>query len=74
MHADRQGNLAAVAVMFEEGAKMAKAWVKRPDDAGEKHKIAGGIDAEALMPDVSTIGLTAPCPHRPATKGFSGLS
>ncbi len=40
--------------MFEEGPKnseLAKAWAEMPEDAGDKHKIADGIDAEALMPE-----------------------
>ena len=54
VHADRKGNLAVVAVMFEEGTQnkeLAKAWSTMPEDDGDKHKITGGIDAEALMPD-----------------------
>ncbi|OQX33482.1 MAG: hypothetical protein B0D91_14330 [Oceanospirillales bacterium LUC14_002_19_P2] len=46
--------MAVVAVIFEEGARnkeLSKAWATMPEGTGEKHKIAGGIDAEALMPE-----------------------
>ena len=53
VHADKDGNLAVIAVMFEEGeanAELAKAWDNMPGNAGEKNTLTSAIDANALLP------------------------
>ena len=53
VHADTDGNLAVVAVMFEAGdlnKVLAKAWSKMPENAGDKHDLPSNISAEGLLP------------------------
>lgn len=53
VHADKDGNLAVVAVMFAEGKAneaLAKAWEKMPKKEGEKNKLDANISPEALLP------------------------
>jgi carbonic anhydrase len=53
VHADKDGNLAVVAVMFAEGAAnkgLEKAWAAMPAKAGEKAAIAPGVSVTGLMP------------------------
>jgi carbonic anhydrase len=53
VHADRDGNLAVVAVMFQEGAANAllgKLWEKMPAKAGEKTALPAGLSAAQLLP------------------------
>jgi carbonic anhydrase len=53
VHADKEGNLAVVAVMFQEGAAnplLAKLWEKMPGKAGEKAELPGGLSVAALLP------------------------
>ncbi|MES2259295.1 MAG: carbonic anhydrase family protein [Pseudomonadota bacterium] len=53
VHADKDGNLAVVAVMFQEGAenKALKAiWPSMPKDAGEKVALPAPVSAAALLP------------------------
>ncbi len=53
VHADADGNLAVIAVMFEEGpanAELAKAWALMPEHAGEKAQLAQPIAISALLP------------------------
>ncbi len=52
VHADREGNLAVVAVMYEEGdanARMAELWKKMPAQKGQRNALAAG-SVEELMP------------------------
>jgi carbonic anhydrase len=52
VHADKDGNLAVVAVMFVEGAEnasLARAWAHLPDKAGEKISLSS-VAAEGLLP------------------------
>jgi carbonic anhydrase len=53
VHADKDGNLAVVAVMFEEGAANAAlttSWAEMPEKAGQKRRIAEPVSAEGLLP------------------------
>jgi len=53
VHADKEGNLAVVGVMFEEGkenAELAKAWSVMPHDKGNQAKPSAALSAEALLP------------------------
>ncbi len=53
VHADTNGNLAVVALMFEEGKKnkeLAKAWKYMPESEGDKNKLNPLIDANAVLP------------------------
>ena len=53
VHADKEGSLAVVAVMFQEGAAnplLAKLWEKMPGKAGEKAELPGGLSVAALLP------------------------
>ena len=54
VHADKDGNLAVLAVMFQEGAAntlLAKLWEKMPTKAGEKSAFATGLSVSQLLPD-----------------------
>ena len=53
VHADREGNLAVIAVMFKTGEKNAeleKAWEHMPENAGGKRALSKSIDANSLLP------------------------
>lgn len=53
VHADKDGNLAVVAVMFEEGARnsnLAKIWEHMPHKAGGKKSLSDDISASELLP------------------------
>jgi carbonic anhydrase len=53
VHADKEGNLAVVAVMFQEGAASAaltKLWDKMPAKAGDKNALPAGMSVTALLP------------------------
>jgi carbonic anhydrase len=53
VHADKDGNLAVVAVMFQDGganALLAKLWEKMPGKAGEKAALPAGLSAAQLLP------------------------
>jgi len=53
VHADKDGNLAVIALMMEEGAAnglIGKLWEKMPEKAGDKNTLEGGLDASALLP------------------------
>ncbi len=75
VHADSEGNLAVVAVMFDEGAKNAaleQAWANMPQKAGDK--LAVEAMAEDLLPEVRDYyryngSLTTP----PCTEGVTWL-
>ena len=54
VHADKDGNLAVLAVMFQEGAAntlLAKLWEKMPNKAGEKSAPATGLSVSQLLPN-----------------------
>jgi len=53
VHADKQGNLAVVAVMFEQGATnslLAKSWQNMPEHAGDKNKLTDNVNVDMLLP------------------------
>ncbi len=53
VHADKDGNLAVVALMFKEGAEnkaLAKIWPLIPKNAGEKTALPSPFDAAKLLP------------------------
>jgi carbonic anhydrase len=53
VHADKDGNLAVVAVMFEEGAAnelLTKLWDKMPAKAGDKAVLSAGMSVTRLLP------------------------
>jgi carbonic anhydrase len=55
VHADKDGNLAVVAVMFQEGAAnplLAKLWDKMPSKAGDKSALPSGLSVTQLLPPV----------------------
>ena len=54
VHLDKDGNIAVVAVMFEEGKKneeIAKVWEKMPEKAGEKAELKIADIAAKLIPE-----------------------
>ena len=53
VHADKQGNLAVIAVMFKAGKKSAeleKAWTHMPENAGAKGALPESLNARNLLP------------------------
>jgi len=77
VHADVNGNLTVIAVMFEEGksnAELEKAWKSLPHEAGEKAALKDNVLGTALMPDDKAYyrfngSLTTP----PCTEGVTWL-
>ncbi len=54
VHADDNGNLSVVAVMYNAGkhnAELEKAWSHMPSKAGKNNKLAAQIDANNLLPE-----------------------
>lgn len=54
VHADKNHNLAVVAVMFEEGetnGTIADLWQQMPDQAGEQQELTSTVNAQALLPE-----------------------
>lgn len=53
VHADKEGNLAVIAVMFEEGAAnaaLSNLWSKMPATSGAKGTLPAGMSATSLLP------------------------
>ncbi|HHH39322.1 MAG TPA: carbonic anhydrase family protein [Sedimenticola sp.] len=53
VHADDQGNLAVISVLFQEGAAnpvVAAAWEQMPEQAGGKEALPQAVDAAGLLP------------------------
>lgn len=53
VHKDKDGDLAVIAVMFEEGsanAELAKFWVKVPAEEGDKVAFPAGMSVAGLLP------------------------
>lgn len=54
VHADENGNLAVVAVMFEQGAANAgleKPWSKMPQKAGDKNVLSEAVAVDGILPE-----------------------
>jgi len=54
VHADKDGNLAVVAVMFEQGidsSELSKAWRSMPQHAGDRKHLAAPINVEGFLPN-----------------------
>lgn len=77
VHAGKDGNLAVVAVMYEEGkenTELAKAWAKMPQQAGVTQPLTEPVNANLLIPHergyyLFTGSLTTP----PCTEGVLWL-
>ncbi len=53
VHADKDGNLAVIALMFKAGNKnteLGKAWSQMPGHSGNKNALIKSVDANALLP------------------------
>lgn len=53
VHADKDGNLSVVAVMFREGAAnplLMKLWEKMPSKAGDKNALSTGLSVSQILP------------------------
>ncbi|MET0029289.1 MAG: carbonic anhydrase family protein, partial [Candidatus Thiodiazotropha sp.] len=53
VHADAEGNLAVIAVMYRSGAanaELAKAWSQMPDQAGAKAQLKQPVNPGVLLP------------------------
>jgi carbonic anhydrase len=53
VHADKEGNLAVIAVMFVEGAEnpsLARAWAHMPEKVGDKHSLPSSIAVDGMLP------------------------
>jgi len=53
VHADKDGNLAVIAVMFQEGAAnpmLTKLWEKMPVKSGDKNALSAGLSVTQLLP------------------------
>lgn len=53
VHADAEGNLAVIGVMFKEGAEnaaLAKLWSEMPMHGGERHPLSASFEAAELLP------------------------
>lgn len=77
VHADRDGNLAVVSVMFREGAENAAlhvAWSQMPKHAGDKHALSTLASAEALLPkDRDTYRFNGSLTTPPCSEGVRWL-
>ncbi|MDH4099127.1 MAG: carbonic anhydrase family protein [Nitrospirota bacterium] len=54
VHADKNGNLAVIGIMFKEGAansQLAAVWKKMPRKEGEKNALSGDLKATGVLPD-----------------------
>ena len=53
VHADKDGNLAVVAVMFEQGRNnplLSPLWMQMPDKAGDRNALPKPYDVSAMLP------------------------
>jgi carbonic anhydrase len=53
VHADKEGNLAVIAVMFKTGKKnmeLEKAWAHMPENTSDKNTLPKSLDASSLLP------------------------
>lgn len=57
VHADKDGNLAVIAVMFEEGSSnelIEALWAKMPENKGDKHGLDKGLNVNGILPKDKT--------------------
>ena len=77
VHADVNGNLAVVALMFEEGkanAELEKAWKSMPHEVEQKVALKEGVLGTALMPaDKSYYRFNGSLTTPPCTEGVTWL-
>lgn len=55
VHVDKEGNLAVISVLFDEGEKNAaleKAWEKMPEKVDEKYSFSSSLNAKDILPAV----------------------
>ena len=55
VHADKDGNLAVVALMFETGALnkgLVNAWSQMPKYPGDKYALSARVDANEILPSL----------------------
>lgn len=72
VHADKDGNLAVIAVMFKEGRhneELEKAWSQMPAQAGDKHAFASLLDANRLLPGGQYYRFNGSLTTPPCTEG-----
>ena len=72
VHADKDGNLAVIAVMFKEGRhneELEKAWSQMPAQAGDKHALASQLDANRLLPGGQYYRFNGSLTTPPCTEG-----
>ena len=75
VHADEKGNLAVVAVMFEEGernAMLANLWARRPSKARNSRSHRARTSATYCPPILITTVSMVRSPLHPAPKAFAG--
>ena len=76
VHADADGNLAVVAVMFEEGpanALLAELWARVPNGEGERTALQGGDVSRLLPADLDYYRFNGSLTTPPCTEGVRWL-